>query len=401
MEMYPWQKEFIDYNGNITLKGGRQVGKSIAAAHRIIRLAKAFPGSTTLITSPSERQENYIYEKVKNIIGTKEKFLRRPTQTIMRLANGSIIFKFPVGKAGIYIEGLSSVDFLFIDEALRMPEESYDAIIPMLAEPKKRGLGWITLLSNTRGKPEGFFYDSFKRDDFKKFSINAEDCPHISKEFLIEEKLRLGDMRYTMIYVGDFVEFDYKFFSTELLTRIFTLKSWTMKENYSKSKKYYLGIDPARFGKNKAGFVVTELFNDNMIFIHSETVKKSSMVDLFNLVQKLHSLFNFQNIYVDGGGVGGGLVDFLTEKFGHKIIDLNNGSKGKTGKILKEDLYSNCLRLMEIGKLKGVYNKDLIQSLANINYDGEEFFGKETDLAEAAIRSCWAVKDSTYTPKII
>lgn len=401
MQLYPEQQEYITHNGNTTLRGGRQVGKSIAAAERIKRLAKEFPGCTILITSPSERQENYIWEKVKATIGERE-WRKRPTLHYGKLKNGSQIFKFPIGKTGILIEGLSSVDFLFIDEAINVSERAMDAILPMLAEPKKRGLGWINLLGNTRGKPEGFFYDSFNNPElakhFKQFHWSSENAQHISKEFLEAEKKRLGEMRYKMVYLGEFVEFDYKFFAPELLDKVFCVKSWTIKDNYDENKRYFLGIDPARFGRCKAGFVVVELGRDKeAVIVHSETLSKNSIVEQYKKTLELHSRFNFRNIYVDGGGVGGGLIDFLTEKFGRKIVDLNNASRGEgRGTILKEDLYANTLRLMETGKLKIRFNDELLASFKSVNYDGEEFSGKGTDLAEASIRALWSVKESGY-----
>lgn len=402
MEMYAWQKEYIEHEGDTTLRGGRQVGKSEAAADKIELFSRKYAGCRILITSPSERQENYIYEKVKNVIARHEKFRKKPTQHYLKRANGSEIFKFPVGKKGIYVEGLSSVDFLFVDEAKSMPEETWDAILPMLAEPKSRGLGWINLLSTTNMKPEGFFYDSFKPESkFKKFHWSAEDCPHISKEFLKDELERLGPQKYKMIWCGEFVEFDFNFFPKDLIEKCFIIKNWRLNRDYNKEHSYYLGIDPARFGKCKAAFVVVERVNDGVKIVYTETIKKSSMVDLMHVTMRLNSFFNFRKIFVDGGGVGGGLVDFLTEKYKFKIIDLNNAKKGETGKIFKEDLYSNLLRLMETNKLTAVYDPALISSLSNINYDGEEFFGKDTDLAEATVRACWCVKSSVFSPKVV
>jgi len=86
-----------------------------------------------------------------------------------------------VGTTGIYVEGLSSIDFVYPDEAIHMGNKVWDSILPMLVEPKKRGFGWITLLSATKGGArfkEGFFYKSFSMKHFKKFHIKTSDCPH-------------------------------------------------------------------------------------------------------------------------------------------------------------------------------------------------------------------------------
>ena len=403
MELYDWQKKILETEGDITIKGGRQIGKSEIVAELIIKRAKKYPNSRTLITSPSERQENYLLEKVKRVLGERYKYKKRPTQKELHLANGSIIYKFPIGRTGIFVEGLSSIDFLYVDEAIHMAERPWDAILPMLAEPKKRGLGWITLLSNTRGRPFGVFRDSFKEDSkYTKFSISAEDCPHISKEFLEAEKIRLGDSRYRMIWCGEFVETDFKFFPSNLISKSMTLQSWTIRENYNQNRKYVIGIDPARFGKDKAGIVMGELTNEGIKIIHKELIPKCSMVELRNRIIIWDRQFKFNMIYIDGMGVGGGFVDIMQELFKGRVRELNNSAKSEgIGKIFKEDLYANVLRLMELGRIEIIRDEEIKTSLESVEYDGEEFLGENTDLAEALIRCCWGVKEKRYEPKMI
>ena len=122
---------------------------------------------------------------------------------------------------------------------------------------------------------------------------------------------------------------DYKYFPKELLEKA-KLKSWTLKENWSKDKTYCLGIDPARFGKCKAALAVSEIWKENVNIVHGEAIKKSSMVDLMKLTERLDKMFNsFKMIFIDGIGVGAGLVDFLREKFKGKVKEMNNNSKGE------------------------------------------------------------------------
>jgi hypothetical protein len=400
-ELYDWQNKIVETKGNLTIRGGRQTGKSIAVAHRIIKWAMATPNGVTLITSPSERQENYLYQKVKEILGDRFRFKRRVTQKLMILPNGHKVWKFPIGRTGVFVEGLSSVDFLYVDEAMTMAERPWDAILPMLAEPSKRGLGWITLLSNTRGRPWGFFFDSFKRDDFTKISISTEDVPHVSKEFLAKERERLGESYYKAIYQGEFVETDYKFFKTEHIVRAMRLKEWKFASSYRPHGKYCIGIDPARFGKDKAGIVVAEIDGEKVRIIHKELIKRCSITELRDVVVGLHNKFNFKKFFVDGLGVGAGLVDILVELYGSKVRELDNSQKGKVDKILKVDLYANVERLMALDRLEIIQDPEIRKSLESVEYDGEDFAGVETDLAEALIRACWGIKEMGYEPKFI
>src|SRR3990167_5908534 len=216
-ELYDWQKKIVEHKGNVTIRGGRQDGKSFAAATRIVKIAWEYPGEKTLIIAASERQENYLYEQVRQLIG--KGYTGRSTLTLTKLDNGHEIWKFPVGQTGMYLEGLSNIAFLYADEAIHIPQRVWNSILPMIAEPRNRGLGWITLLSTTRGKPKGYFFESFSRKDFLQIHIKSEDCPHISKEFLDEERKRLGERMYKVIYDGEFDEEAMNYFPSEIIDR--------------------------------------------------------------------------------------------------------------------------------------------------------------------------------------
>ena len=395
MELYKWQEEIRDYKGNTTIRGGRQSGKSWAVAEQIIKRAKENHHSISLIIAPAERQENYLLDKAKAILGAKHKYKSRVTLTKLHLENGSIIYKFPVGNTGIYIEGLSSVDFLYCDEAINIKEKVYDSILPMLVEPKKRGFGWITLLSATKGKTKGFFFESFQMKQFKQFHIKTEDCPHADKEYLEQEKIRLGTRKYKVIYEGEFDENASKYFDEEIVKRAVKIKSWEI----IKERTYVLGIDPAGMGKSKAAFIVGELGKDKLRILHLETYKSTSLIDLVRITEKLNNKFNFRKIYIDSGGIGSGTTDVLAKIFKRKIVPLNNKSSGKEFKILKEDMYSNALKLLEFQEVELIEDEELIKQLIKVEYDEEnKIIG--TDESEAFVRVCWAMKERPYKVKI-
>lgn len=407
-QLYDWQQQIINHEGNVTVRGGRQTGKSWAVAKRIVHLAYKYPKCRILVIAASERQENYLHEKVRAIIESGGKSRRdcyraRATLTKLPLKNGTDIYKFPVGMTGIYLEGLSSVDFLFADEAIHIGEKVWDSVMPMMLEPKKRGLGWITLISSTQGKAKGFFKKSFERKDFLKIQIKAADCPHVSLEFLAEEKQRLGERRFKVIYEGEFDEEAHKYFPSELIDKAVTIGHWGMKA-YKKENNYYLGIDPARFGKSKAAFAVAEMENRKEVrIVYGEEIRKSSLTDLKKKTEELDNLLHVKKIFIDDGGVGAGLVDMLEEKFKRKLVPLNNAravvghdEEGKR-KILKEDLYSNLLKLLETGKLKLINQKEVIEGLKAAEFD-EEGKIRGSDMSEAIVRAAWCIKERHISP---
>ena len=402
MKWYDWQNKIIEHEGNITIRGGRQTGKSKSVAERIYHLALKYPGSRHLIIAASERQENYIYEEVRKKI--KNNYKGRSTLHLTTMKNDTQIFKFPVGITGIYLEGLASVDFLHADEAIHIWPKVWDSILPMLAEPRKRGLGWITLLSSTRGKPKGFFKESFDRKDFMQVQIKAEDCEHISKEFLAEEKIRLGERMYNVIYNGEFDEQAMQYFPTEIIERQIKFQFFR-KEEIDRNKKYYLGVDPARYGKSKAAFAVAEEgYKEKLRIVHGEEMQKSSLTELKIKIRDLDSMFLnlIRSYFIDDGGFGAGLIDYLMEDklIKRKIKPMNNSSSGKEGKILKEDLYSNVFSLLSSGKLELLNNPIIIEGLKKVEFDAEnKIFG--TDMSEAICRACWGIKDKRYKLRMV
>ena len=180
-------------------------------------------------------------------------------------------------------------------------------------------------------------------------------------------------------------------------------------EKLDKTKKYYLGVDFARYGTDETAFCIAEMHRpdqrkDHVKIIYIEAYQGKSMTDTAGRILKLHEKFGFTNIMVDDHGVGGGITDFLMEKLGRKILPLNNAKKtldkdGRKGKLFKEDLYSNALMLMEAEpqRLDLISNLKLLRSLRSVTFEytsekNLRIYGKYDHIAEAFVRACWCVK---------
>ena len=300
------------------------------------------------------------------------------------------------------------IDLLIADEAAFIPEEVWVAVKPMVAVSKMtRGLGWILLLSTPYGKG-GYFYDCCGDVDFRQWHINSELCPRIPRDFLKKERDRMSKAEYAQEYLGEFVDEFNQFFSTKLIKSCMNFTEWNRKEEYNSNAAYYLGIDPARYGQDEAAFVSGELFKKKFKIVHCEEVKVvagKSLPKLRDFSIILHDQFNYKRIFNDDTGIGGGLTDILQEALGKsRVVALNNASKrvfdqnGEKRKgILKEDLYSNALRMMEKGEITIIDNLRLLRSLKCIQFEYTKdrnlrIHGKYTHLAEAFVRCCWAMQ---------
>jgi hypothetical protein len=431
----PWQQEVINYNGNIALRAGRQVGKSTAVGKKAAKFALENKDTTILMIGAAQRQSFLLFEKAKAEIDVEnEKIIKQaggykynprlsntrntelerkfrnekgiyeriPTKTEIQLKNGSRIYSLPAGKTGHTIRGLA-IDLLIADEAAYIPEDVWLAVRPMIAVSRQqKGLGHIVLLSTPFGKG-GYFYNCCNDPDFKQIHISSESCPRIPKDFLRKERARLTRLEYAQEYLGEFVDEFQQFFPSELIKKCMTFAEWDFSTDYKKELKYFLGVDLARYGEDENAFIVAEMQPDNTIkIVNVETTQRVNLVRTLNHILAKHNKYNFNKILIDDAGLGAGVTDTLTEKLGRaKVVGLNNSSRtieeGKKKGIFKEDLYSNASVLMESGKLEMINSIMLARSLKSMTFEYTSdknvlIKGKYSHLSEAFVRACWAVK---------
>ncbi len=436
MEWDRWQQEVIEYKGNITIRKGRQVGGSTAIGYRAAMLMQKYDKSNSLMIGPAQRQSSELFSKTLSWLmiehwkaidaagGYKddpEASTRRnmelgrlfeakhgilaelPTKTIIKLKNGSMLQSLPAGKTGVYLRSFA-LDFFYEDESAYVPDMVHNAITPMLwVSKKKRGLGWKVLLSTPFGKG-GHFYDSFTDDDFLTFHISSEDCSRIDKKDLFKWKKNKTAVEYAQDVLGEFIDEYQQYFPTKLIKSCMTFIRWNYKEHYEKRCRYYEGVDYAGPGKDNNAFVTAEMqSNNNLKIVEAQEDSEPNTVKTNRKIVARDKLFNFRKIFVDSGGFGCGPSDELIELLGRKVIGLNNSKKpidkeGRTNKILKEDLYSNAKVLMEQGKIEIINDLGLLNSLKCMTFEHKEegrlkISGRNSHLAEAFVRACWAVKE--------
>ena len=405
-----WQHKVIEHNGSMALRCGRQVGKSEVISEKAIKIAEDYPGSTIMIIAASQRQSSLLFEKVRGKLDWKgDIYAEKPTLTRIILKNGSRIYSLPAGRTGYFIRGFT-IDVLIADEAAYIPETVWTAVTPMLAvSRKRRGMGWVILLSTPFGKG-GYYYNSFTDKDFLHIHVSSEDCKRIPKDFLKKEKLRMTKAEYRQEYLGEFTDEWNQFFTTDLIKQCMKFMEWSRDKDGIPGARYYLGVDVARYGGDENAFVICELYKLKMKIVRVFTTSRISTTDTIGRIVEIDKRYNFNKIFVDDSGIGGSVTDVLIDKLGRKVMGLNNASKriavqGEERKrgILKEDLYSNVLMLMETGKLDLINNLSLLRSLKSITFEygaGEnkgarniKIYGDYSHIAEALVRACWCLKE--------
>lgn len=401
-----WQEQVLAYDGNITIRAGRQVGKSEVISEKAVLFAFGHPGTVTMVIAASQRQSSLLFEKIRAKIDLKgDVYADKPTMTKIVLKNGSRIYCMPTGRTGHFIRGFT-IDLLIADEAAYIPETVWLAITPMIAVSRQeRGFGWMILISTPFGKG-GFYYHSFTDDSFRSWHISSEKCPRIPADFLRKERERMSKVEYAQEYLGEFVDEFNQFFPTDLIKRQMTFIDWKKSVDSRPGARYYLGLDLARYGGDEVAYVIVEEYKKVLRAVKCFARERVATTATVGEVAKLDDLWCFNRIFVDSGGLGQGVLDVLQERLGRRrVVGLDNSSKGvyasgdeKRVKILKEDLYSNTLMLLETGKLELISDLSLLRSLKSITFEYTadkkvKIFGAYSHLCEALVRACWCLKE--------
>jgi hypothetical protein len=176
-------------------------------------------------------------------------------------------------------------------------------------------------------------------------------------------------------------------------------------------KTYFLGVDVARLGEDDCVFSILDRTDRNkLIQVEMIIWKKHRLNEVYNKILELDKQYIFRNIYIDDGGLGVGVFDYLLEnpQTKKKVMAINNRSRPldkddkQRKKLLKEDLYNNLLGLMERGEILFLDDDEIFQSFKSVQYEYVttlksltrlRVFGNYTHIVESLIRAAFCVKD--------
>jgi len=204
IEPDPWQAEVLRYEGKrLLLNCSRQSGKSTTSATLGLHSAIYRPKSLILLVSPSLRQSQELFRKVKEAYKNMEDRpgLLEDNRLSMVLANGSRIVSLPSDQSTV--RGFSGVTMILEDEASQVKDEFYYAILPMLIINN----GTFIAMTTPYGK-RGHFFNEWTEGggDWKRVEIPANKCPRISAEELERQRRSLGSMFFRQEFNCEFVE---------------------------------------------------------------------------------------------------------------------------------------------------------------------------------------------------
>jgi hypothetical protein len=424
-----WQKEILEYRGDIALCKGRRIGGteifSIKAAERMI----SDPGVEIVFISLTEDQAKicisvaleHLTKFHKSMIGTGK---LKPQLGKIFTKNKSSFMVRPVGNTGNAVRGFNG-DILGIDEAPWQPDMMWTAARPILST--NDGELWMW---GTPAEKKGYFWEQYNKaynlkDPKARFKVWHKDSETVlfnrpisegwsqkqrdgAIRILGEEKKDMSAKQYGNEYLGLFLEECSRFFDDEVINKACVLKA---PETIILTGKNSMGNDIARMGNDEGTY---EIINDDgtriLKHVYHEISKKQDTVATERRIIDLTELWKCRKVGIDAGAgtLGVSVLDHLLDsKIRSKVLPINNrqivldSNDNGHQRILKIDLYNNLLSMIQHGEIQLLDNDEVRRSLASIQFDFPKderglskmrIWGNYSHVVEGLIRAAWLAK---------
>jgi hypothetical protein len=175
------------------------------------------PGSLAVVVAQRQDQAMELIRTCRTLYAA----LGRPVEAesenklSLELSNSSRIRAIPSTESSV--RGLSKVGLLVIDEASRVLDATYAAVLPFLAVSDGR----LALLSTPAGC-RGFFYDSYQhREEWLYKEIPATAVKRIPAAFLAEARRKVGEYYYSQEWLCAFNDSEQAVFRQEDIDAMF------------------------------------------------------------------------------------------------------------------------------------------------------------------------------------
>jgi len=226
IEPAPWQVEVMRSEARRHLiLCSRQAGKSTTigakAAHGLV-----YRPGLYLVIAPTLRQSRLLFKKASAVYRNLADVPRivKDNETELELENGSQLVALP-GDNDANIRGFSAPRAVYVDEAARVVDSVYAALRPMLAASPD---GQLIALTTPYGR-RGWLYEAWEfGKGWERTKITARDVPHISEEYLAEERDGMSEWQFRAEFLCEFTDTEEAFFSGELIDNMIdnTIEAW-------------------------------------------------------------------------------------------------------------------------------------------------------------------------------
>lgn len=285
---------------------GRQVGKDYVAGLFVAWESIVRPNSRILVVSEAQRQSDMLAERTMAFLArSAEAFdsVAESNRERMRFTNGSEVYFLPSTGA---IRGLTEVTRAIVNEARGVPDESYEAITPMLA----RLNGSLCVFSTPMGM-QGKLFEFYSNPTFAAMQLPSSVNRFLDAAFLEAEKLKMDADAYSREYLAQFSDVQGAFFSSQSIER--ARRDYDLSEAREEGKTYSIGFDPARVRDSS---VITVVSKEQDGHLRVEAIRDFVNVpfqDQLAVIRWLAQIFRPSTVVVEYAGLGIGPAEELEQ----------------------------------------------------------------------------------------
>lgn len=369
-----WEKEeeillSVRDNPITAVRSCHASGKSYTAARVVNWWLISYPNSVVITTAPTFRQvKEILWREIRGCVAGKSLY---PKDSVLETAINIGPNWFALGLSSDKSEqfqGFHSPHLLaVVDEASGVSPEIYEAIDGLAPER-------ILMIGNPL-QVAGRFADSFKMPGVSKIHISGFDVPNIKEnKKVIPGLLTVEDMDRMKAYYGEESDVyrvralgEFPLQDSDSLIGVDEVSKCMEREvNVLPQWEKKMGVDPARFGDDRAVILVRQMEKviRKDIFMNLDTMQ---LVGHIMRIAKEEGV-KPENIYIDEVGMGYGPLDRLREQR-WMVNGINVGSKADDNEHydnLRAELYAKHVK--EWLKTGSLPKDDDFYELANIKY---------------------------------
>lgn len=332
----------------ITVNTSRQFGKTKLITIQAIKWALLKPNQLIWIVSPTDGQSLKIAQQMINPM-MKSGLCHSKTEVkgniSMKLVNGSKI-QFKSARSEDSLRG-NTLDYLIIDEAAFIKEETYQRILlPMIiTKPSSR----VLICSTPKGRTN-WFYNQYmnKSEIYKSFKFTYKDNPLVDMNIIDEFRNSLPEDVFRQEFMAEFVD------SSVLFSN---LEECEIKQP-QESGKFYGGIDLGM----KQDYTVFSVMNEHGELVEQDTFTGLEVGELIERLDKTYKKYNFHRVFVEDNNFGITIVQLLKKRWFEKLRPFNTNSK------TKGEIISNLISAFSQKKIRFVKNDELVEELCDFGY---------------------------------
>lgn len=398
-----WQRQVFENQKQFTvLAVHRRAGKSTLSCAELITKAITTKNCVYAYIAPQLKQSKAIAWKMLKDMCEQFKTQNEngKVNNLVEFRESELIVRFWTGSE-IKLFGADNYDALrgiklagaVIDEVAQMPKELWEEVVsPALMDSN----GFALFIGTPKGV--NLFSDLYNRGfdpafekSWKSMTFNCYQTDALSKESIELYKLSVSEEIFKREMMCDFTASG----TNNLLSQqeVYDAYNRVVDPAWNQRTDLYMGVDVARFGADRSVI----FFRKGLVAEEPIVLQGLDLVTLAKTVKRLYIERAPKQVFVDGTGVGGGLVDMLMS-WGIYVNDINFGHKSIDKQYLNVRTEIWC-KMAEWVKRGAVLpkNSDLLSELCMPQYDFNdkmqkvletkkeirERLGKSPDLADA------------------